>query len=417
MGYVGRGQVSTRPVRYVCMNTGGITRILFVDDEAAILNALKSMMRLFGTGWECRFASSGEEALQLLAQQPADLILCDMCMPGISGAQVLNRVMKEYPQTVRVIMSGFSDEHLVMNAVGVTHQWLGKPWRMPELKALLQRLEQLQSWLQSSEVRSLAGRLSHLPSVPESFHRLQEALSNPESSLDEITAMVAEDPSFAAKMLQWGNSAAFGFSSSSASLLEVVQRLGINRIRLLALSYYLYSAFPPETCRTVPVEQVWEHCVKTAAVAREVANLESPGGLLGEQAFAAGLLHDCGKLALAAGLAAEYREAVDRAQREKKPLSAVEKEQFGATHAQIGASILGYWGLAMPIVEAVAWHHEPAKAPAPGFSALTAVHVANGLVHQSNGAPHVSSVIDKAYLEKLELADHLPVWQEQIGFF
>src|SRR6185436_721470 len=102
-------------------------RILFVDDEAMTLQALERMLRPMRDEWEMEFVDSGQKALELMAQSPFDVIVSDMRMPGMNGAELLNEVMRRYPQTVRLILSGHADKEMILRCVGAAHQFLAKP--------------------------------------------------------------------------------------------------------------------------------------------------------------------------------------------------------------------------------------------------------------------------------------------------
>jgi HD-like signal output (HDOD) protein len=92
----------------------------------------------------------------------------------------------------------------------------------------------------------------------------------------------------------------------------------------------------------------------------------------------------------------------------------VERQEFGASHADVGAYLLGLWGLGDPIVEAVAFHHRPSDCVGSTFSPLTAVHVANVLQEELLQPPtgDVTSQIDSTYLDRLHMTDRLPHWRE-----
>ena len=81
-------------------------RILFVDDEPMVLQGLQRMLRHMRTDWDMAFVESGSKALDLMAQTPCDVVVSDMRMPGMNGAELLNEVMKRHPKTVRLILSG-----------------------------------------------------------------------------------------------------------------------------------------------------------------------------------------------------------------------------------------------------------------------------------------------------------------------
>ena len=387
-------------------------RLVFVDDEPQMLTVLRAVLRPMQEEWDMSFVESGERALALMAEQPCDVVVSDMRMPGMNGAQLLNEVMKRHPQTIRMILSGFADEELVLKCVGTTHQYLTKPFDLGRLQAALQRIASLNARLASPDLQRLVAQIPCLPSMPSVYVQIIEALQVPDCPLDRISAIVRTDPALAAKILQLVNSAFFGFAREVASITEAVQLLGVGIIRSLALTVKLFSSFDAAAFRDFPLGQVWQHSLRTGMLARQLAGLENADDPLLEQAFTAGLLHDIGKLILAANLPAEYLDLVKRARAADCPLAQAEQEMFNATHADVGAHLLGIWGLPVPLVEAVALHHAPSNSGDSRFSALTAVHVANLLSQQRNDG--VSSLlaarVDAAYLKRLGLRDRLEVW-------
>src|SRR5439155_20411384 len=132
------------------------------------------------------------------------------------------------------------------------------------------------------------------------------------------------------------------------------------------------------------------------------------------QAFTAGMLHDIGKLLLAANLPEGFKEALATARREQMQLWDAERAVFGATHGELGACLLGIWGLPMPIVEAVALHHYPSRFLSKQFCPLTAVHVANALEHeiQKDNQSLVRAGVDTNYLTELGLEQRFEVWRD-----
>jgi DNA-binding NtrC family response regulator len=104
---------------------GATMRILFVDDEQNILNALERSMR--GEPWELAFESGAIEALRRLETETFDIIVTDMAMPGISGASLLNKVKSLYPDMKRIILSGHAERSLEIESSETAHKWLDKP--------------------------------------------------------------------------------------------------------------------------------------------------------------------------------------------------------------------------------------------------------------------------------------------------
>jgi HD-like signal output (HDOD) protein len=131
----------------------------------------------------------------------------------------------------------------------------------------------------------------------------------------------------------------------------------------------------------------------------------------------AGLLHDIGRLAIAANLPDTYRQAILLSQREGASLHDTEQAVFGATHAEVGAYLLGLWGLPETTVEAVAFHHTPAASPVKAFGALAAVHAAD-IIDRERAARRTNRtppLVDLAWLGRLEVDRHLEQWRAACG--
>ena len=117
--------------------------ILFVDDEPNILNGLQRMLRPMRHEWEMCFANSGAEALTLLAAKKVDVIVSDMKMPGMDGAQLLEEVSRKYPHIVRIVLSGYSEKEFTVRSNGTAHEYLAKPCDTDILKAAVNAVSAL----------------------------------------------------------------------------------------------------------------------------------------------------------------------------------------------------------------------------------------------------------------------------------
>ena len=103
-------------------------RVLFVDDEEAILEALEHCA--FDEQWEMISAGSGPEALEVLSEVQVAVVVSDYRMPGMNGVDLLRQVHERYPNTVRMILSGYAEAHVVVEAINEGHvdRFLAKPW-------------------------------------------------------------------------------------------------------------------------------------------------------------------------------------------------------------------------------------------------------------------------------------------------
>ncbi len=112
-------------------------RVLLVDDEPLALNALRRLLRADQHTWDMRFATSGESALEELANGPADVVVTDMRMPGMDGAQLLEKVRDRYPDVLRIILSGHTEGDAAQRALGICHRYLAKPCDPIALKSAI----------------------------------------------------------------------------------------------------------------------------------------------------------------------------------------------------------------------------------------------------------------------------------------
>jgi HD-like signal output (HDOD) protein len=235
----------------------------------------------------------------------------------------------------------------------------------------------LNQWLTQPAIRAVLPRLRSIPTLPASHQRVVEALQNPNFSVDEVVRLLSHDLALTANLFKTVNSTAFGLRESIFTIRDAVTMLGVERLQALVMSAWAFHFINNQTCPGFEPEAEWSHAVEVARVAGQLGAGLGDKAKLSEAAFTAGLLHDVGKLLLAANDSAAYSGILARANEGKLELWQVEKESLGFSHAEIGACLLGVWGNALPIVEAAAWHHEPARAVNQRLSPLTLVHLAN----------------------------------------
>jgi HD-like signal output (HDOD) protein len=306
---------------------------------------------------------------------------------------------------------------MIMRAVGATHQYLSKPCDPDTLRSAVNGALQLRMLLnEEPSLMPLIARIETLPCMPALYTKIVDELRQPDPSIAKISTIVSQDPSMAAKVLQLVNSAFFGLAQQITKLDRAVCLIGLDAIKALVLSARVFTELTKGESLCICMDTLWEHSLLVGNLAKKISMAEKATADAVNDSLTAGLLHDIGQLILAANLSSEYAQVRALAEREEYELNRVEELEFGATHAGLGAYLLGIWGLPNSIVEAVAFHHEPEQGltKAGGFSALTALHVANALVHEhcehhGCGAPER---LNLEYLEAQGLADKLPKWRE-----
>jgi len=257
--------------------------------------------------------------------------------------------------------------------------------------------------------------MTSLPSLPSLFFELMEELKSPQARTEKIASIIGRDVAMTAKILQLVNSAFFGLPQRITDLKRAVAYLGFDTIHSLALSIRVFSQFDQEMFRPFSLETLWNHSLSTASTARAITRAEARGQKAADDAFAAGLLHDVGRLVLAANLPGLYRQAVAMMQDGEVHLWEAEYQVLKVTHAEVGAYLLGLWGLPDSIVESAAFHHCPDKCVGQTFAPITAVHVAEYLDKGENGSDSNPSraEVDIAYLTRLGLTERLPIWEAE----
>ncbi len=386
-----------------------LKRVLFVDDEQNVLEGLQRMLRPMRREWEMSFAADGPAALALSAERSFDVIVTDMRMPGMDGAQLLAEVMRLYPRTVRIILSGHSDHDMIMKSVGAAHQFLSKPCDPDIVKETICRACALRELLTNGKLELLVSEMKSLPSVPSLYMELMKELETGDPSIKNVSQIISRDPGMTAKILQLVNSAFFGLRRRIASAADAVSLLGLDMTRTLVLSIQIFSEFEAACARQLPVEAIWSHSLRVAALAQAIARAETSDTEMAQAAFTAGLLHEVGRLILAHRLGDRYRQVLAAIECDPIPVATAERNVFGAAHPEVGAYLLGLWGLPHSIVEAVAFYDNPSHSNATHFDALTAVHIADCLV-SAETRPEATP-LDMSYLETAGVAGNKSTWE------
>jgi response regulator RpfG family c-di-GMP phosphodiesterase len=114
-------------------------KVLLVDDEESILNSLRRLLR--GQPFEVLLATSGAQALEIMAQQPIDLVMSDARMPNMDGATLLGHIHQRYPTTTRILLTGYADLPTIIKAIneGQIHRYISKPWNDDEILLTLRQ--------------------------------------------------------------------------------------------------------------------------------------------------------------------------------------------------------------------------------------------------------------------------------------
>lgn len=385
-------------------------RILFVDDEVSVLEAMRRTFHRMKSEWSMEFVLSGAAALDSLAKSPADVIVSDMRMPGMDGWQLLAEVKELYPQTVRLVLSGYVDAGAIMRLVGTAHQYIAKPGETETLKTAIVQTQLLKQLLASDRLARLVGSVGTLPSCPKSFQDISNCLRQPNALAAEASRIIGRDVAMTANILKLVNSAFFGARQSITRVDRAVAYLGLDTLVALALEHSLFqNGGSSRAPGAVNLEGLWQHSLQTAMTARAIALVEKMPAARVEEAFLGGMLHDVGRVVYATRGTPQTGQPAD-------PIEAT-AEEIDLHHAEVGAYLLGLWGFPSHIVAAVALHHTPSCRADTGFDLTVLVHVADRLAHaqteRSSGPLELG--IESGLLEGLGLLTHVPLWWAAIS--
>lgn len=235
----------------------------------------------------------------------------------------------------------------------------------------------------NDKLNGYVDRVKHLPATPTVLVKLISLFQQPDRDLDEIIQLMRQDPSLTAEVLRQSNSAYFGNEEPIVDVFDAVTRMGVYEVYRTATARLGSQALrlPPGVCGT-DVEKLWHHSATTGVTASMIAKqVQDNEGL----AFTAGLLHDIGKIVLAAAEGPVYKALTEELGDSGTALDAAEKQQFGFGHAEVGACLLVRWGLPEEICAAVGAHHEAAW-PEAFERSCAVVSLGNILAHAADAS-------------------------------
>ena len=205
--------------------------------------------------------------------------------------------------------------------------------------------------LENGPLKHAVAAMERLPVLPERFMEIVEALEDENRGVEDVGRILAKDIGLTARLLQLVNSGFFGLRRQISDINEAVSFLGLDLIKSLVIALDTYSQYDPQKLAWFGLEKLWNHGLRTGTVARKIAQLEGAARHVQEDAFVGGMLHDVGKLILAANFPDDYGQVLQILKAGKLNGLEAELKVFGTTHATVAGYLLGLWGLPVPVVE------------------------------------------------------------------
>jgi putative nucleotidyltransferase with HDIG domain len=387
-----------------------VARVLFVDGDRHLLRELELALRSAAGEWAVVTAATAADASDQLGRQPFDAVVVDAAVRTRDGGSFLDIVSERQPTALRVQVSDPQSSRLGLDPQA--HQHMAKPLHAGAVFAHLAQTLALTEVLSDVGLKNVVARLRSVPSLPPVYMAINNEFRREDASPRKVGELVARDAGMSAKILQLVNSSYFGFRVRVADPVHAVQLLGLDIVRGLVLSAHVFQQLDLRTVTRFRLGRVWRHSMAAAGCAKAIAELQGLPADAAGAALTAALLHDIGKLVMAASLPDDYGVIVDESEASGSPTWVVERDMIGTTHAEIGAYLLGLWGLPSGIVHAVAWHHRPLDCSSLAFSAAGAVHAADVVEHRVHPADTIAAAPepDLPYLERCHAAGQMAAW-------
>lgn len=347
-------------------------KILFVDDEVQILKSLKRLFR--GSGYEVFFADSGKLAIEVLEKQPVDLVISDIRMPEMDGFELLKYVKETYPLTLRVALSGFTDNRKIFTALenNLAKLYMFKPWENAELLSTIDKIFELEDILIDQDLLDMINNLDEIPSIPDLYTELSKMVEE-DADIELISNKIEQDQAIASKILKVANSAFYG--AKTGSINQAIMYIGLINVKNIVLTNSVFTNFGHQSEYQ---NSLWEHVNLANKIVmllyQRCLNKRIPNIYA-----SAGLLHDIGKVILIHFFEEIYGEIITKSSdpENEKTRSQIEIDLLGVDHQQIGGYLLSWWEIPVPIVEAALYHHDPMNESIINRELVQVVHLAN----------------------------------------
>ena len=220
--------------------------------------------------------------------------------------------------------------------------------------------------------------IERMPSLSTTVTKVLEVCNTPSTSANDLNRVIALDPVLTGQVLKLINSAYYSLPNQINSLTRAIIMLGINTVKNLALSTAVLGSMGREdSFRSLSMDAFWTHSLCVGVMAKALAGFKGIPGMMQEEFFVAGLLHDLGKIPLNNCFAEEYRQTLELAGIEQGPLSKAEEILLGFDHARVGKMIADKWQLNLGLTELLRFHHTPENASPNNQQLIGVVALAN----------------------------------------
>ena len=251
----------------------------------------------------------------------------------------------------------------------------------------------------------IIARVGEVPAMPEVVGKVLELTDNPDAAMSDISSAIQDDPALTAKILKISNSPYYGMRQYVGTLKLALVILGSREVRNIVLGISVFNVLGKKVQDVALMKDMWFHAVTVGAVAKRLST--TLGLAMQGEDFIAGLLHDIGKMVIMTNSENEYTEVYEESGGHGDKLYAMERQELGYTHSEVGAALAETWNLPKTLCESLLFHHADealrgglAAAKDPRLTAL--IRVANLAAHDdfySEDAPCAAATDEEAWKE------------------
>ncbi|NOZ08751.1 MAG: response regulator [FCB group bacterium] len=387
-------------------------RVLFVDDESKILSGIKRSLRHKRSDWEMEFYTSAVDALTAINDNPCDVVVTDIRMPGMDGVELIERISQQYPTTIRIMLSGQSDNDKFIKSGHLAHYFLNKPTDAETISEVIERMLKVRDKVSNSRM-SLLMSLRSIPSLPTLYSQLVMEINSEHSTSNTIAAIIEKDIGMTAKILKLVNSSFYGMRNKVHSVAFAISLLGSNTLKSFVLFYRLNNAYESLKMKHLDVNQLWKISEQISVLAGEIAKNERANKKTIDDVMVAGLLQSLGILVLANHAPRSYEKILQDISDNDGNLIEAERRVLGMSHLEAASYVLEIWGLPESVYRSVEFCSSPTLADEGEKGIVPYLYAAIYLISQNvNSILFNNLQLEDSYLEKLGLLEKLPVWDE-----
>ncbi len=327
--------------------------LVFVEDREHLAD-LRSKYQMLEAEYAVEYLGDPDR-LRLMLKNQYDVFACKTSLYDHLTLDVLNTLKEHHPQTIRIVIADSEQQLNRLQSSGSAHRYLGHDHHADDMKVALDNIFNLNRIVDNPKLKNFVHNMHSLPTLPYIYTETMRKLKNPDTTAREIGKLIEKDISLTAEILRIVNSSYYAIRNKISNPSQAVVMLGMTAVRDIVLSLFLYNHFKVRSFKGISFKSLWNHSLATAGYARQIAQMNRQTDCILGEVFVAGLLNCIGTLFMAQEYPEDYFRVVLMAERDKMLLLDAEEQVFEFNHNEMGAYLMGMWGLSESIVKSIAF--------------------------------------------------------------